>query len=466
MSALLAAARIKPADLVTVDDLSDYCAAAVRLIFRGKRYGSLIKEEATETLYADVIRGITWRNVPMYPKTKRAARSSINGGEKVNYSKNNAQKGSRDTLALEVTVFAFPKSVLPPFGVLIGKARNLKKSADRAAAHVKDSGEDDTYQVAADEGNRAPRVSADEAAAIALDMLDGLGLGYCSPADAPLFTLAYSCARFPTLYALDVAQPGEQMADELGLTHDNYKQHMSRARKRIPSVAHKHEGDVSRGGARPAPAADGSGPLLIRPKAKHAPRAGRRGGLRAAYADALLLPEGGIARKASSSRTHSADLADSGWREDAAVAPVSSSYADATPAATRPHWTTGLTGAKAAQLSRAASEQGRTIAPAPAPIMPPEGEPIGGTLAAPLPTLPPVAKTRKLTSAVVAPKVDPVQHAPEVAKLIAQGKAKAAQHAAHTPRETRADRAMREAARAREAAWICTCGEAACGECG
>jgi hypothetical protein len=320
--ALLATPHIAAdsARLVDLDEIAGRCAAAVRLAFKGDRYGTDAIEEAEATLLMQVWEGMPHERI--HAATSRPVRSSLNGPSVI-YSKHSANK-SKDKLGLETRRAAFPVEYVPTFGKLLGRAKNLRRAHDRRVAydHAARPVELDHTRPMADEGNRTPDVTMRQARRIALGILDELGYRPLRKGDMGLYALAYTSARYTTLWTLGYRADGEkgtertigeQVADELDMMPAAYRQACSRAVKRLPALS------------------------------------------RYAYAVALNIADiGGIAQKPSRSRTMSADLNDSGERTAQHTDEPYQTRTTAPCAAVAPNWTLTLSATQHARLATAA----------------------------------------------------------------------------------------------------------------
>ncbi len=346
-----------PAERITLDEIESRCASATRLAFKGDRYGTEAIEEAEARLIMSV-----WEGIPRHAWTTaqrdHKVRTSLRG-EAVVYAGRNGAK-SLDANRLEMRRTAVPAFLVPHWSDLYGRACNLRRAYDRwhATQLAAQGCELDAERITTNrEGNRAQLRTTAQAHRDALSMLDALGLRPLRKGDGNLYALAYTAARWPTLFALDVATPGEVIAEELSMTHKGYRDALSRAAKRVPSIqAHAEQGPAW---------------LALSETDR------RKRGIRPLYADALGLPIGGVALKPSRSRTMAATANDTGWRD---AQPTDAPLGDATPseehraaaalagcvliaACTRyglrptraPQWAKGLNANQRARLAKAAA---------------------------------------------------------------------------------------------------------------
>lgn len=388
--------------LCSLDELRSRCAAAVRLAYRGERYGDDAKDEAVGRLLMAV-----WETLPtaapstgvvnvqrlntarrrytgrrgyrrsrvlrkltqpmpapaapvLYLLASAPAATSLNGRAPI-YSKHSAKK-SRDRLPLEVQRAAVPRDLVPSFTTLRNRAVDLRRQYDASQARDLASRpvELDPTLPQADEGNCTLNVTCDAAHSRAVEMT--LSLGWPIWRKPMLYALAYSAAREGTLWNLGMLAQGEkaapapdlagwrpartdgapigpQIASELGLAVGTLHVTLQRARDLLASEIP--------GAVRPAAALHNGG--------EHKHRITRHPG-RVIVADALDLPAGGIGRKPSRSRTLSADLNDSGERDAQPVIETTwTARTQAPQAAMAPDWTRTLSSAQHDRLAAAAA---------------------------------------------------------------------------------------------------------------
>lgn len=206
-------------------------------------------------------------------------------------------------------------AALPTFSALFGAACNIRRSIgrDRArdAAYAAELAAREAFTPTLPDERPEVRGTPWGARRTALDMLRAWGLDERTACrkGGPLWTAAYAAARAAA------GLESEAIARELELTDATYRQHLSRAAARVPSVA--------------------TLPLW-------------------AHAAALGLTDTTPGLKATRTRNLSADL-EHDWRtRPDTVAPVTCRTVAAALPATRPSWTDGLPYSTGARLSRAA----------------------------------------------------------------------------------------------------------------
>lgn len=284
---------------ITWDELQSRCTAAARLALKSDAYGW----QDTEEVAADLLLKV-WETVPQAAATTATVplRSSLRGPAVI-YSQKSAQKSKDDAVTMHERA-AVAAVAAPNFTTLYNWACNLRRSLDRQRARDLTEGANRAAEdhftaelVAAEEGNRAAgaltertelvpvagkpnryRVGtsygvrltdAGTAHRAARDLLGALGVNRLGRA----YPLAYCAARSGALFSMDLgaAEMTAQLADELKTTPRALTMQLTRARRALPSVK-----------------AD-------RDRRDHAAALG-------------MVDAGGIARKPTNSRTHSADL--------------------------------------------------------------------------------------------------------------------------------------------------------------
>lgn len=276
MSSFKPHTRRKPRkpELVSIDELMSRCDGAARMAMRGARYTQSDREEC-----AAEVRLKIWEKIAAAPMgtVETATRSSVAHGSSVAYSKHSAQK-SRDTVKVAGRMAAVPAELVR-WEYLLGIAANVRRSLDAS----RDRDHMEALRRAADTVDFSPHVEApaDEtggtpwgARRTAVDMLRSVGmLGDSEPVHwGPVWTLAYCAARAVIQDGQTNAADGldrDTVAEELEIDRATLKKHLQRAIQRMPAAQ------------------------------THA---------RAAWAEALNIPEGGIARKPSRSRSEAADM--------------------------------------------------------------------------------------------------------------------------------------------------------------
>lgn len=378
MTVNVAAAVAPPtAAPITWDELQSRCTAAARLALKSDAYGWQDIEEVAADLLLKV-----WETVPQSAATTWTVplRSSLRGPAPT-YSQKLAQKSKDDVVTLHERA-AVAAVAAPTFTHLYNWACNLRRSLDRQRARDLTEGAnraaEDAFTaelVAAEEGDRAAGALTERTEFVpvdgkpnryrigtsygvrladtgtahraARDLLSDLGVNRLGRA----YPLAYCAARSGALFSMDLgaAEMTAQLADELKTTPRALTMQLTRARRALPSVK-----------------AD-------RDRRDHAAALG-------------MVDAGGIARKPTNSRTHSADLDPRDRRpEEAPVRTVVSEemltirlgeYLGAVVALTacaplgvkvttpdrRPAWARSLKGATAARLAHAAKLRDRRAA--------------------------------------------------------------------------------------------------------
>lgn len=263
------AAKIE-ARRIDVSDLQSRCAAAARMALRGQNWSAEDRADCAADLVCRV-----WADVVESNRIGSRAgqvRSSVKSGDRVTYTKKSPQK-SKDTVGTDARITTIPAE-LATFTRLYGLASNYRRGVERQ----RDRDMADALLNAERAESFVPYVEAPAsetggtpwgARRTALELLRTIGLLGESEAPhwGPLWTLAYSAAR-----AIESAEDGigrAEIAEELELSAETLRQHLSRAVARIPAAG------------------------------VHT---------RAQWADALYVPLGGVALKPSRSRTLSADM--------------------------------------------------------------------------------------------------------------------------------------------------------------
>lgn len=258
---------------IDVTDLQSRCAAAARMALRGQNWSAEDRADCAADLVCRV-----WSDVVESNRIGSRAgkvRSSVAYGDRVTYSQKSPQK-SLDRVDTDARVATIPAD-LATFTRLYGLASNYRRGVERqrerdiADAMLNAERASDFHaftEAPASEVGGTPW----QARRTALELLRTIGLlGESeSPHWGPVWTLAYASARAVESAEWDgngIAR--DAVAEELELTPDALRQHLSRAVARIPAAA------------------------------THT---------RAQWAEALYVPTGGVALKPSRSRTLSADM--------------------------------------------------------------------------------------------------------------------------------------------------------------
>lgn len=303
---------------MTADDLWSRCMAAAKLAMRGKEFSHDDRTDCAADIaarhWAAAVEASAIVSV-IADRRVRIGGDGASGG--VMYSAKSRQKSKDDRSVVRVATDALRPDHAPSFGTLYGQASNWRRSLERrrvheteiAARNAADSFGDAVIQDTPEELRSSPEAARDRAA----DMLGALGL----PRLGKCFPMAYRAAR--QSMGGDVA--AELIAKELGTTLTALDMSQSRARKRIPSLATMDK---------------------------------------AAHADALHIPTGGVALKPSKTRAEHRSFLDGGdsdWRtrpETEAPVTVRTDRRLIRKHDRRPAWTEGLPPTTAARLAKAA----------------------------------------------------------------------------------------------------------------
>jgi hypothetical protein len=292
-----AAKRRAQVEYISAADVQSRCSAAARMVARGKDWSPDDRADIAAEVFLKV-----WEKAREVPKTEAPGigtvpiyrrTSSVAHGPAVTYSKYSAQK-SLDTVSVPGGRTDALRADLVAWSYLLGLASNQRRHIERE--RERDHAE--SLRAAEVAPDFSPWWVAAPAADVAgtplgarrtaVTMLRELGL--LTPVQrhgrtvlvaptGPVWTLAYAAARAVE----DADARGDldrpTVARELGLSADQCKKHLQRAAGLIPASA-TH---VQR--------------TAIRPR-----------GDRSQWAEALNIPEGGVALKPSRSRTVAADI--------------------------------------------------------------------------------------------------------------------------------------------------------------
>lgn len=264
----------RAAELVTGEDLIRRTRAAARMALRGENWSAEDRADCAAELVCLVwSRAVEAGTVTSAPVTRRM--SSVHGGERVTYTSKSQPKSKDRTPDAPGHASAIPAD-LCSFDFLVKRAADIRRSWE--AARERDRVEALNAPVTFDPFIAAP---ADETGGTpwgarrkALELGRELGVIDRRVAPGPVWTFLYAVSRA-------VVSPDdrnnvsggldrETVAAELELDRETVKKHIQRALARIPATADTHP--------------------------------------RAAWAEALHVPTGGVALKPSRSRTLSADM--------------------------------------------------------------------------------------------------------------------------------------------------------------
>lgn len=297
-----------------VTELWTRCNAAASLAMKGKSYSPEDRAECAAEIAAKHWSAAKLAGATVTTMTPRRIMVGGDGASgAVTYS-GKRQAKSIDAPRVEILpTDAIRNDHAPSFGTLYGEARNLRRSLDRRRATeadhaAREAAENFAASIVIADDPEDVRSTPEDARDRAIEMLSALGL----PRLGKCFPVAYRAARAATETGADI------IARELHTTVPALDMAQSRARKRIPSLnAHG----------------------------------------RAAHADALHLPDGGIALKPTRTRTESADLGATDWRcKPETVAPVTvrTDRRLIRKNDRKPDWTRGLSATADARLAKAA----------------------------------------------------------------------------------------------------------------
>lgn len=307
-------------ELVTILELQSRCYAAARLAMMGASFSPDDRADAASRLLTDLWAEITSAGALLYTVGQRVPTSLQ--GDGVNYSAKSRQKSKDDAPDVWADIPAVRKSSLPPFSTLTGRAANLRRSLERDRLRDRTDAAERArtdaflpYVPGTDpEVRSTPAVAAELAAEMATAMgTDG----------RPAYVAAYTAARATSGEASDA------IAAELELAPAAYRKALQRGRDAIAKrYASQHE-----------------------------------------LAEALYVPDGGVALKPSASRnrTHAIGERDAGWRDSqraygirpvvcGAIGPLPAGALPAAP----PAWARDLKGTTATRLRHAARRQAET----------------------------------------------------------------------------------------------------------
>lgn len=216
------------ANWATADEAMSRCAAAARLATQSKNYShedrADMAAELLARIWADAAEAGLTGSMPAILRTSLA-------GPPVVYSKYNAQK-SQDERPVWGQRAALRRDALPAFGVIYGRACNLRRSLDRLRAHdaadAARAAGDAFAPISLEDSDPETRGTVEGAHEAARSMLGSLGLsrlGKCYPA-------AYAAARVASGW--DIAD----IATEIGApSAEAAWKNVRRAAARIPSGA-------------------------------------------------------------------------------------------------------------------------------------------------------------------------------------------------------------------------------------
>jgi hypothetical protein len=114
---------------IDVSDLQSRCAAAARMALRGQNWSTEDRADCAAELVCRV-----WADVVESNRIGSRAgqvRSSVKSGDRVTYSKKNAQK-SKDTVSTDARITTVPAE-LATFTRLYGLASNYRRGVERSA---------------------------------------------------------------------------------------------------------------------------------------------------------------------------------------------------------------------------------------------------------------------------------------------------------------------------------------------
>lgn len=286
-----AAKRRAAVEYLPASEVQSRCSAAARMVARGAEWSPEDRADIAAEVFCKV-----WRKAKESPHSEAPGissvptmhlPSSVAHGPAVAYSKYSAQK-SKDTVTLSAGRVEAMRADLCAWSYLLGLAATERRSMERE--RERDFQESmRAAEVAPDFSPFIAAPSADvagnpvQARRSAVEMLRALGMlepikrhgrTVLAAPRGPVWTLAYAAARAVESTSADGERGGldrETVARELELSADACKKHLQRAAAQIP--------------------------------------AGKSGHLsRSAWAEALYMPEGGIALKPSRSRTMSTDI--------------------------------------------------------------------------------------------------------------------------------------------------------------
>lgn len=301
-------------DLTSILELQSRCYAAARLATQSANYGPEDRADMATSLLCELWEQVVSQNLAVSGRFK--VPTSLSGEGAVIYSAMSRPK-SKDSLTLWAEIPAIRATDGPKFSTLYGKACNLRRSLDSERARDAN----DAAERAAMEGflpftlDADPEVrSTPEAAhALAHEMAVAVGLD----PRRPVYVAAYTAAR---------ATSGEEsavIACELEMQGPAYRKALQRGRDAI-AAAFDH-------------------PHLL--------------------AEALYVPDGGVALKPSASRMRAASIGDrdTGWRDSQrayGIRPVGVSVVqrDILPCAP-PEWALALKGTTGHRLRQAAANR-------------------------------------------------------------------------------------------------------------